>query len=537
MSTVVKIGSKSYVEPGSYAFTKYNPTSVINVANFGNVMIIDTGLSPNGDYEFSGGSGVNGELNQGLKSVYEFTDYESFNQFTGGGKVSSVARKVFDPLSDTGLAGTAGAPKLYYARAATTVCANIALSIGNNTLTLKCKNEGVPGNGVEIDSVLKAGYSAKIIESSVDAYKLQIYKGTFAGVDEDGEPYGAYSIEKSTPILIFESNETASAADLYAECSSNKSVLAHFQVSFTAGASDVIVAEVAKTLATGGTTQFLSDTEMDSLLDSISELDVTFFLCVNKGVDAATNGKILTFLKSEAKFQQFMAVYGGSDSSDLFGTASTSSEYIAKFYNSGNVIVIHGQPIVPRLDNNGTKKLSPLYLAASIVGLAAGNAPQTPLTFKRIGYQNFVYDLKKKERERALQLGIMHVRNIGGYWCVNQGITSLQDNKRTIALDGQSLELSIEMIKSQINKELVLEGESRFVGQTAAQSSPESIKNFTETKLASLVAKQGSDNLIISWKNVKVTAANGDYTTTYDFVPNVPVNKTFFIGNMVDFKF
>jgi hypothetical protein len=177
-----------------------------------------------------------------------------------------------------------------------------------------------------------------------------------------------------------------------------------------------------------------------------------------------------------------------------------------------------------------------MYLAAAIVGLNAGLAAQTPLTFKRIGYQAFVYDLKKKERERALQLGIMHVRNVSGLWCVNQGITTLQDNKKTIADDGQSFELSIELIKSQLNKELILEGQTRFTGQTAAQASPESVKNFTETKLSSLVAYPGNDNLLISWKNVKVSARNGDYFITFDFVPNVPVNKTFFVGNILDFS-
>jgi len=111
------------------------------------------------------------------------------------------------------------------------------------------------------------------------------------------------------------------------------------------------------------------------------------------------------------------------------------------------------------------------------------------------------------------------------------------DNKKTIADDGQSFELSIELIKSQLNKELILEGQTRFTGQTAAQASPQSVKNFTETKLASLVASPGSDNLLISWKNVKVVAKNSDYFITYDFVPNVPVNKTFFIGNILDFTF
>jgi hypothetical protein len=389
--------------------------------------------------------------------------------------------------------------------------------------------------------VLRVGYGAKMVAGSVEGtFKLQVYRGSFMGVDEDGESFGAKSISDSVPNLIVESPDLNTLQELYDWASSNKQMLANFVVSKTGEGSTELIA-IAMTLASGGSTSYLSGTEYDDVLESIAELDVTFFLCTNlnadsgKGVDAATNGKLFTFLKQEAKFTEFMVVPGGEDDDDLFGVSNTS-ESIAKYFNSSQVVCVHGSPVVIRKDQNGTKNLHSIYLAAAIVGLNAGLAAQTPLTFKRIGYQSFVYDLKKKERERALQLGIMHVRNVSGLWCVNQGITTLQDNKKTIADDGQSFELSIELIKSQLNKELILEGQTRFTGQTAAQASPESVKNFTETKLSSLVAYPGNDNLLISWKNVKVSARNGDYFITFDFVPNVPVNKTFFVGNILDFS-
>lgn len=536
MATVVNFHGKDYVEPGSYAATVYNPTSVVNVATFGNVMIIDTGLSINGSYEFAGGSGVHGELNQGLKSVYEFDNYEDFLAFMGGGFVGNLAEKIFTPMD-----GVAGAPKLYYTRAATTTCANIALTISSgNALNLKCKNEGIAGNGQAVSGVLKVGYACKIIAcETADTFILQAYKGSFMGVDEAGEAYGAKNLENATPNLIAESPECATLQDLYDWASTNKQMLANFVVSMTGDGATELVA-VNQTLATGGTTKFLSGTEYADVLEAITELDITFFLCTNKnasngkGVDAATNGKLFTFLKQTAKYTEFMVVPGGQDDTDLFGDANTSQS-IAKYFNSGQVVCVHGAPQVTRKDQNGTKDLPTIYLAAAIVGLNAGMAAQTPLTFKRIGYQNFVYDLKQRERVRALQAGIMHVRNVAGYWCVNQGITTLLENKKTIADDGQSFELSIELIKAQLNKELIIEGQTRFTGNTAAQASPQSVKNFTETKLQSLVAYPGNDNLLINWKNVKVVAKNSDYFITYDFTPNVPVNKTFFIGNILDF--
>ena len=90
MATVVNFHGKNYIEPGAYAVSVYNPTSVTNVSEFGNVMIIDTGLSMNGSYEFAGGSGVHGELNKGLKSVYGFDYYEDFLSFVGGGFVGDI---------------------------------------------------------------------------------------------------------------------------------------------------------------------------------------------------------------------------------------------------------------------------------------------------------------------------------------------------------------------------------------------------------------------------------------------------------------
>lgn len=537
MATVVNFHGKNYIEPGSYAVSVYNPTSVVNVSEFGNVMIIDTGLAKNGDYEFAGGSGIHGELNKGLKSVYEFDNYEDFLSFMGGGLVGDIAQKIFTPRD-----GVAGAPKLFYCRAATTKCANITLTFGSeNSLILKCKNEGEVGNGVIDGGVLKVGYAARVITGSDDPskFKCQVYRGSFMGVDKDGEPYGSASLSKATGNLLTESEEFETLEELYNWARSDKYILANFVVSMT-GAKTSNISAVTLTAATGGKTEWLKDSEYADVLEAISELDVTFFLATNTsvgdGISSATTGRLFTFLKNDAKFTEFLVIPGGSSDSDLFGE-SGSSQAIAKYYDSEQVVVVHGAPIVNRKDGNGTKELPSIYLAAAIIGLAAGQAPQQPLTFKRVGYQSFTYDLKKKEREKALQAGIMHVRNLSGYWCVNQGITTIQDNKKSIASNGQTMELSIALIKAQLNKELIVDSANRFIGDTSAvNASPQTIKNFTETKLSSLTAKTGEDNLLKSWKNVKVVQKNSDFQITYDFAPNLPVNKLFFTGNILDLE-
>lgn len=541
MATIVNFHGKNYIEPGAYAVSVYNPTSVVNVAEFGNVMIIDTGLSKTADgYEFSGGSGINGELYQGLKSVYEFDSYEDFLSFVGGGPVGDVAQKLFEPRP-----GALGCPKLYYTRAASTTAAKIALTLAEGKiLTLTCKNEGITGNGVVVDGTLKLGYAAKVVAGTDDTskFKLQVYQGSFMGVDLDGEPYGAKSFAAAPQYLLAESDEVATIQELVEWCKNSKTILANFQVS-TTGTMTGNLSAVAQVNATGGSTDYTDASAYANVLESISELDITFFLCCNTdvagGTEAATNGKLFTFLKNNAKYTEFMVVPGGSDDDDLLNTATKTtgtSQAIAKYYDSEQVVVVHGAPIVARKDGNGTKTLSPIYLAATVIGMAAGGAPQTPLTFKRTGYDNFKYSLKQKEREKALQAGIMHTRNVNGYWVINQGVTTLQDNKQTYAQDGQSLELSIALIKAQLNKELIIDAGDRFTGKNVGTVSAETVKNFVETKLQSLTVSGGEDNLIIDWKNVKVVAKNTDFFCTYDFVPNVPLNKVFFTGNVLDFS-
>ena len=541
MATIVNFHGKNYIEPGAYAVSVYNPTSVANVAEFGNVMIIDTGLSKTADgYEFSGGSGINGELYQGLKSVYEFDSYEDFLSFVGGGPVGDIAQKLFEPRP-----GALGCPKLYYTRAASTTAAKIAITLAEGKiLTLTCKNEGITGNGVVVDGTLKLGYAAKVVAGTDDTskFKLQVYQGSFMGVDPDGEPYGAKSFAAAPQYMLAESDEVATIQELVEWCKNSKTILANFQVS-TTGTMTGNLSVVAQVNATGGSTDYTDASAYANVLESISELDITFFLCCNTdvagGTEAATNGKLFTFLKNNAKYTEFMVVPGGSGDDDLLNTATKTtgtSQAIAKYYDSEQVVVVHGAPIVARKDGNGTKTLSPIYLAATVIGMAAGGAPQTPLTFKRTGYDNFKYSLKQKEREKALQAGIMHTRNVNGYWVINQGVTTLQDNKQTYAQDGQSLELSIALIKAQLNKELIIDAGDRFTGKNVGTVSAETVKNFVETKLQSLTVSGGEDNLIIDWKNVKVVAKNTDFFCTYDFVPNVPLNKVFFTGNVLDFS-
>jgi hypothetical protein len=551
------MNGKTYVEPGSYAITVYQPTSVVNVASFGRVMIIDTGLSQEkaGDatYEFAGGAGIAGVDASGRKAIYAFENFEDFSDFMGGGMITDLAQKLFTPID-----GSLGTPRLYYTRAAATVPAKLTIGSGNNSIVLTCLNEGVVGNGIAEGDMselsngtlenLKVGYALAIKAGVDDTSKFiaTIYRGNYRGTDAAGD--GTYTLAQAYGEMVAQSGEIGTYDELYNWLITSSMVMANFRpAKGSAFVGTTAIEAMEPTAFAGGTTSYQGSKGENEyypdVLEAIRELEVTFFLCTDYGVvngtKASSNGKLFTFLKNDAKFDEFMFVAGGEGKTDLLttNTVTQTSQALAVHYNDEKVIIVHGSPTVARKDGNGTKNLPSIYLAAAIMGLNAGMAAQTPVTFKRVGYDAYAYDLTFSERVKALQAGIMHVREVSGYYRVNQGITSLQNNKQTIAEDGQTFELSIALIKAQLNKELILDAQTRFTGNTAAQASPNTVKDFTETKLTSLVAKVGDDNLIISWKNVKVSAKNGDYKVTYDFVPNVPVNKTFFVGNMLDYVF
>ena len=199
---------------------------------------------------------------------------------------------------------------------------------------------------------MKVGYASRVIAGTDDAskFKLQVYSGSYMGSDKDGEPFGSKKFSEAVSYLLSESEEFSTLGELYEWARADKYILANFVVSKT-GAEDLTLSTISLTAASGGTTEYLNHTEYADILEAISELDITFFLATNttvdKGVDPDTTGRLFTFLKNDAKFTEFLVIPGGSDDTDLFGERNTS-QAIAKYYDSGQVVVVHGAPIVAR---------------------------------------------------------------------------------------------------------------------------------------------------------------------------------------------
>jgi hypothetical protein len=394
---------------------------------------------------------------------------------------------------------------------------------------------GVDGTKISV------GYGAKMRVASNDNTKFQIdfFEGGYKGETPFGNHYSNLNPQESSQILISTSVEFSNIDDLIQWAKTDSTFKSRFELkdNWVINGSGLVDSTDLNSysdfvLASGGN-EIYNNTQLDKVLSAITELDNTFFLCDKWGDEAkgVENTKIFEHIKNSAEFNKFMIVGGGIDDTKFEG--SNGSIGIAEHYNDVSVIVVHSGH--KREMSGNIEKLPAIYHAANIVGRLGGLEPQTPLTFKAISISNFNHTLTQKQRELALQKGVIHNRLVPGIGnVVNQGINTIQKNTQLINPDGSSFEISVMRIAAQLNKELSLNLRPLFVGKNRSTASPADVKVFVESYLASKTATTLSDNLIISSKNVTVKLKDDFYEIRYGFVPNGPINKLFATGFMLD---
>ena len=386
-------------------------------------------------------------------------------------------------------------------------------------------------------TTLTRGYAAVMRAGTLNTSKFAIdfYRGTFKGEDADGDAWD-YVIEAlASPEIIASSDEFDNIADLNAWAKKSSNFNKYFKIKTYTLAGDGSVdatdlsSNVGNNLASGGT-EIYSTTQLDNVLDAITNLDYTFVLSLDSdsNVQSADNSKILTHLADEARFRKFMFVGGANDD-----TLSTSTA-AAAFYDTPRVIVVHAGVELPKIGQSGFKERGSLYKAALVAGKVGGQAPETPLTFKKLKFSKDRHEMNQNEKKTALAAGVLCTHydvDFGGY-VVLQGINSKQSNTFLIDSDGTSYEISIESIKAQVAKELEINGKVILLGDANGVNkntlSAIDVKQFTETYLTSL-----EGGMIVKSGNV-VTRQEGDtYKTSYQFEPSNPINKLLFTGVIV----
>lgn len=542
MAKVITFNGRQIVEPGSYSRIIGGETNPPDTATFGNALILDLGQGAG----FGFGSGINGDFESGNKSIFQFLNLDDFRTAIRGGIYWDLAKWLFKPSRDVGIKGI---DSLFLVRAATTTKAAFSYvwvggGANGGTFEVEARSEGTGANGVinGTSGDLERGFAMNMIAGIIDTAKfiVEFKVGTFRGLDTNGVPFNNIAAEDTVSETIVRSIEFNDIADLIAWATDD----AVFQSFFALGAATAVagtgVVDAADLAANTGLKVFVGGTESYGAADltkvfaNIKELDYTFILADKFGDDAEDleNSQILAHFITESEFsQRFLVIGGGFDETKF--TQALGSLPAAAVYDSELVHVVHSGTKKAIPTGSGFREYPSIYHAASVLGRMAGGEPQDPVTWKDLDWDGVVHELNLSEREQAIQAGVVHMRDVPDLGLViNQDINSLQNNEQDIFEDGTSPHGSIMRIAALLNKELTKNTRVRFVGQNVNTASPADVKAFVEGFLQFRTATKTDDNLILSFKNVNVSLAGSDYTITYGFVPNGPINRLFITGFM-----
>lgn len=550
MATSVYFNGKLRTLPGAYSTITSGDSTASRSLDYGTVLIIDTGVYGAG---FGGGAGVNGEGAQGLDAIYEFDDLTTFRNFVKGGMYWKCAEALWKP--DPSNADAVGISKLLFVRACTTKAAKMTFTAtggGSNggTFVIRTIDEGLNANGVteEIDGVtyLKNGY-AFTTEAGVDnpeAVVLKLWQGTFTGLYKDPVTgvelsYNELTVEQSDANLLCESPECTTMAELIYWAQTDENFGARFvldDATAVKGTGEMNASDVTDgyQLAAGGTETYTPNTDLESVLSQIADVDYNIVMTDQIGANAlsAANKAIIDHRNLDAKFDKFVFI-GAYDSRANY----EASLAYAKQANNAYVCIVHGG--IGTASDMVASKIrwwGVFYNLCQVVGRTAGKPPYVPITNKTIGGDKLQMIPNEKEMEKAVKAGLIIVSN-NPYlkrFVILQGVTTLQDNTLLFNKKGQSFSLQFMRCLAQLNKECVVNAEIDLLadenGVNINTLSKGALETWTINFLQTRVATENQDNLISKFQNVVASRENDYYRVTYEVMINNEVTKIFFTG-------
>jgi hypothetical protein len=555
MATEMNFEGRRITLPGVYSTIKSGIKNPPISLPYGNVLLIDTGSGAG----YGGGAGINGELASGQDVIYPIDNIADFRTTVKGGYWYTLAKPLFKPLNSPGVNGIS---TLYYVRAATTIASTMTFNpegtiggygagIGGGTFVVKCRDEGVIGNGSLTDGELRKGYAFKLSAGVLNPAKfiMTFYLGTFTGLAGDGFPYGDVIEVSSNPKVVAKSREFTDMADLIDWATNDSGFQNYFNLasSTIVGIGDITADDLVDfstyQLAIGGTESFDSD-DLAAALEAVATLRYSFLLSDKFGDDAqdVDNDTLLSHvLDINTSFEKMIFIGGGSTSSKF--TQTNGSIPIAQHFDSDRVVVVHGGVKVDSsITPNKIREWDSLYNTVAVLGRIAGLAPQTPGTFKILPYSGLLHQLTNSEKEQGLKAGVLMVHYdtqlLNPAYTILQAVNSLQDNINMINENGTSNEISIRRIASQLNLELTINARRDLLGQEAGPNlktlSDRTIIDWMISQLQSHTATATEDDMIIAFQNISVKTNQDSKFVTYEFKPNSPVNKFFMTGFMVN---
>lgn len=531
MATSINFNNRFIKLAGVYTRITSGDNNQEQSFTYGNVLVIDQ--DPNS--QFGGGAGIDGELNQGEDSIYEFSRLIEMRDFIGGGRFYDTAKALFKPLN-----GQVGASRVFYLRMLSTIASTLTLTGSNGEVVVKCRYEGEAGNGIVSNGRLTQGFSAVLESGVVDStkFRLKLKRGRFTGLASDGIPYDGAAADSTNPIVIAQSPEVSDFQEIVDWMNKDEDFKNNFRLdSFTAGpiTSADLTAFSSDQLFVGGSQNNTDPQLIDKVLDAIGPIDYSHVLAPDSGVNAtsANNMKLLSHLQNEAKYDKIMVVAGGNTKAEFQGSIDA-----AKQFDSERVVLVHGGIYEEDLISGaGLREKDSLQKAAYVIGRVSGLAPQTPLTFKAFDYAGEVHKVSDTERELALDAGVLTTSfnfELRSFICT-QGINTLQANTTQVNSDGTSHVWQSMRIVYQLNKELLIQATIDLLGNQSLGPNRNTldegvVEEWTKGFLSSRTASSTSDNLILSFRDITTNSQGDALFVNYAFTANSEVNKIFFTG-------
>ncbi len=395
------------------------------------------------------------------------------------------------------------------------------------------------------------GFACRMTEGNTQGkFAIEFRRGNYKGLDAQvstgrlsGEPYDNIPLGESGSSLLAKSPDFGTVQELLSWCSVNREFGTFFKVSLGEVFGDGSLApsdlssSLGNRLASGGSESFGTE-HLEKALDSIKGMNFDFVLCDKWGTEAYSNENllILSFIVTEAEIKPDMYVGGGLGFSSF--SQPGGSIAVSESYNSQYVTLVHGGVGMPVPRGGGYKDYESVYHAALALGREAGLAPQVPLTFKRLSIGRTLHTLNKKEQETGLSSGLLMTIPGNTGFQILKGVNTLQKNSDPVNSDGSTHSKQIRRIVRQLNKELTVNIQSRFLdqpnGPNLNTASIESVIQYVNTYLKGKQSTNLNDNLIVMSRNVKGERRNDGYYITYEVQLNTAVNFVFATGFIVD---
>lgn len=546
MATSHVFEGKTYKLPGVRSTIKSGIKNPPIDLGFGSLLIIDTGLGAG----YLGGAGISGELTDPAEAFYTVDNIEDYRLFTKGGIMWLLGEPLFRPAG----VGINGVSSVTVARAAETVAASASYSFSGDgsgsvatggTLTIKTRDEGLVGNGVEdiVSGELIKGYGV-LMEAGINdtaKYVLKFYVGQYPGDDTvNGVPYGGLASSKYKPRLLIQTPEFDNIQEAIDWMNENATFNEYFTLSASSVSGDGTIepadlaANNTMNLFSGGTETY-STTHVDSVLAQIAELNVDFILATDYGADAqsADNFKIFSHIIEDSLYKPQLYIASRDDRSGF--SASIAD---AAYYDNQYVTVVHGGAKKSSRVGTGFNLYPAIYKAAALLGREAGLEPQVPLTFKNININGEQHLLNSREQEQALDAGLLVTALIQNSFDIVKGVNSLQENTFLVNEDGTTPSKQILRIARQLNKEIIINARRQLLkkpdGTNRNTLSENDVASWLEGYLLRKIATPQDDNLILAFQDITVTRDQDAYRINYGFIANSEINFLFFTGFMLD---